>query len=81
MHGGAEGAEGRSDTVTGWRNTLREAAKRLQGCARAARVGETGLCDHVDTFSAVRARESQALILDLSHQHHDLSTLMLLVFG
>ena len=43
VHGGAEGVEGRSDTVTGWRDTLCEAAKRLQGCARAARVGETTL--------------------------------------
>ncbi len=43
MHGGAEGAEGRSDTVTGWRDTLCEAAKLLQGCARAARVSETTL--------------------------------------
>ena len=34
MHGGAEGVEGGSDTVTWWRDTLCAAAKRLQGCAR-----------------------------------------------
>ena len=40
VHGGAEGVEGGSDTVTWWRDTLCAAAKRLQGCARGIRYSK-----------------------------------------